>query len=154
MSTTRILAPLCLMAFSRMRPSLHAWVLAAAAMAPERHRSLQLLDAPAPDDDSNLALLQRRIEELKAVHRIPCIYLPEVLLPRQRMRLSLPSSSTMLLQLLQETDTIGVVGARETSTGVPLTHGVEVRATLLHGSPLPAKPSFLLSQVAFGPSRD
>jgi len=37
----------------------------------------------------------------------------------------------MLLQLLQETDTIGVVGARETSTGVPLTHGVEARITNL-----------------------
>ena len=88
------------------------------------------LSAARNDDAADLALLGRRIEELKAIHRIHGLVLPEVLLPGQRMRLSLmPEAFAETLH----TELSGVLGIRPPSPNekVPssvFSHGVEVRA--------------------------
>lgn len=59
-------------------------------------------------EDDDLALLGRRIGELKAVHTVRGIVLPEVMLPGQRTRLTL--MPPQLSNLLRANKTVAVLG--------------------------------------------
>ena len=96
-------------------------------------RSAPATMTASPEDDLNLALLHRRIGEMKSVNRPHSVVLREVLLPGQRMRVSLMSEE--LSEVLRGHSTIGVVGTRSEDTGatpsadVALLHGVEANIT-------------------------
>ena len=85
-----------------------------------------LLVPPPPDDVANLALLTRRIDQLKSVHTISAVVLPEVLLPGQRMRLPLmqPELADVLRRSQNATASIGALGTHA-SDGRMLGFGVE-----------------------------
>lgn len=98
----------------------HAMLLATAA----RRAPLALLSAP----DADLALLSRRISELKAVDPIQCLCLHEVLLPGQRMRLSLMPEH--FHEILRGNLTVGVLGCEGGGDRLSvLSYGVEAIVT-------------------------
>ena len=88
----------------------------------------------ADDGSADLALLSRRINELKSVCKVQALCLPEVLLPGQRMHLPLmPAQFADLVLAANSTDAdggaeaaLGVLGAH---MGRVLTHGVRARVT-------------------------
>ena len=84
----------------------------------------------ADDGAADLALLSRRINELKSVCKVQALCLPEVLLPGQRMHLPLmPTQFADLVLGANSTDAEVVLGVLGVHMGRVLTHGVRARVT-------------------------
>lgn len=83
--------------------------------------------------DDDLSLLSRRIGELKSVHRVRGVVLPEVLLPGQHMRLSmLPPALAEVLQSSNGTIcTLGALLGEGESPSLFMSCGVEAQVTEL-----------------------
>lgn len=83
-------------------------------------------------EEDDLSLLARRIGELKSVHRVRGVVLPEVLLPGQRMRLSMMPPA--LAEEIRSNETICTLGARLGEGDSPslfMSCGVEAHVTEL-----------------------
>lgn len=100
-------------------------LLGLALPPPALRNSAPRLSADAEGRDFDL--LNRRIGEMKAVNSVAHLVLPEVLLPGQRMRLSL--MPTELSDIVRSNKTIGVLGTDEGMA--TLTHGVEAHVSEL-----------------------
>ena len=83
--------------------------------------------------DDDLSLLSRRIGELKSVHRVRGVVLPEVLLPGQRMRLSMmpPALAEVLRSSNGTICTLGALLGEGDSPSLFMSCGVEAQVTEL-----------------------
>ena len=93
-------------------------------------RAAQRRAAPSmtDSDGADLALLSKRIDELKSVQTIKGLVLPEVLLPGQRMRLSLMAPDCADLACTANETVIGALGTHRARV---LSHGVQAHVTEL-----------------------
>merc|ERR1740117_1056739 len=117
---------------------------------PQPRATPALMVDGADDGVADLALLSRRIDELKSVHTMQALCLPEVLLPGQRMHLPLMPTQFADLALrangtvaADSADPDGrdgadpdsgaevVLGVLGTHMGRVLSHGVRARVTEL-----------------------
>ena len=108
---------------------------------PQPRATPALMVDGADDGVADLALLSRRIDELKSVRKMQALCLPEVLLPGQRMHLPLmPVQFADLALRANATDTNSaepdggaevVLGVLGTHMGRVLSHGVRARVTEL-----------------------
>ena len=105
-----------------------------ARLNPQRRAAAVLMMDGADDSAADLALLSRRINELKSVCKVQALCLPEVLLPGQRMHL--PLMPTQFADLVLEANSSDADGGAEVVLGVlgvhmgrVLTHGVRARVT-------------------------
>ena len=105
-----------------------------ARLNPQPRATAVLMMDGADDGAADLALLSRRINELKSVCKVQALCLPEVLLPGQRMHLPLmPTQFADLVLEANSTDADGgaevVLGVLGVHMGRVLTHGVRARVT-------------------------
>ena len=136
---------LCVMFFALLPLSTHARTV---ADMPRLHAHINPRATPAlmvngaADGAADLALLSRRIDELKSVHTIQALCLPEVLLPGQRFHLPLMPAQFADLALRANgtvatdgADPDGgaevVLGVLGTHLGRVLGHGVRAHVTEL-----------------------